>query len=115
MTLEENPNPLRKPNIKGIMAWQYSSKGRIPSAYNGDLDFDILYSPLVEQSRKTGKVIANSLRVRTSPSTINNKNVVGYLKKGENVTIYATDVTTGWYQISLDGQRWVSNKYIELN
>ena len=115
MTLEENPNPLRKPSIKGIVAWQYSSKGRIPSAYNGDLDFDILYSPLVEQSRKTGKVIANSLRVRTSPSTKDNKNVVGYLKKGENVTIYATDVTTGWYQISLDGQRWVSNKYIELN
>ena len=115
MTLDKAPDPSKKPDVKGIIAWQYTSSGVIPSAYNGKLDFDILYSPIVEQNRKTGIVTANSLRVRSTPSTADNKNIVGYLKKGQNVVIYATDVATGWYQINLDGNQWVSNKYINLN
>lgn len=115
MFLNQAPDPSKKPDIKGLVAWQYSSTGKIPMAYKGNLDFNILYSPIMEQNRKTGVVDTHSLRIRSTPSTVNNKNIVGYLKKGDSVVIYATDVATGWYQISLDGKQWVSNQYIKLN
>ena len=115
MSLNDNPPPEKKPDVPGLIAWQYSSKGKIPRAYNGNIDFNILYAPIIEQSRKTGTVTANSLRVRSTPSTANLNNVVGYLKKGQNVFIYATDAATGWYQIDLEGKQWVSYKYVQLN
>jgi uncharacterized protein YgiM (DUF1202 family) len=115
MNFNDIPNATKKPDVGGLIAWQYSSAGRIPSAYNGDLDLNMLYSPIMEQLRKTGKCTANSLRIRSNPSTADKNNIVGYLKKDDNVIIYATDVATGWYQIDLDGKKWVSNQYIKLN
>ena len=115
MHVKDVPPSDKKPDVPGLIAWQYSSKGRIPSAYSGNIDFNILYAPIVEQTRKTGTVTANSLRVRTTPDTKDLSNVVGYVKKGEVVVIYATDVKTGWYQIDLEGKQWVSNKYIQIN
>lgn len=117
MLLTKQPDPSKKPDVRGLIAWQYTSKGKVPSAYNGDLDFNILYSPIMEQNRKTGVVLANSLRVRSTPSTANNDNIIGYLKKGQSVVIYTTDVKTGWYSIDLEGKQWVSNnsQYIQLN
>lgn len=115
LKLSDNPDNSKKPSIKGMIAWQYSSKGSIPEAYNGDLDFDILYSPIVEQSRKTGRCITHSLRIRSTPDTKSKKNIVGYLKEDDQVVIYATDVATGWYQIDMEGKQWVSNKYIQIN
>lgn len=113
--LTQNPDPAKKPNISGLVAWQYTSCGKIESAYRGKLDFDILYSPIIEQTRKTGTVTANSLRIRSTPSTKDLSNVVGYLKKNDGVVIYNTDVATGWYCISIDGNKWVSNNYIKIN
>lgn len=117
MALAKNPDPSKKPDVKGLIAWQYTSQGRIPIAYKGNLDFNILYSPITDQTRKTGTVLAHSLRVRSTPSSIDNKNIVGYLKKGQNVVIYATDIVTGWYQIDLEGKQWITNnnKYIQIN
>lgn len=115
MELKDSPNPIKKPAVQGLVAWQYSSKGRIKEAYNGDLDFDIAYSPIMEQKRQTGTVTANSLRVRRTPDTSTKDNILGYLKNGDDVVIYGTDVKTGWYLIDLDGHKWVSNKYIKLN
>lgn len=115
MNFDDIPSATKKPDVDGLIAWQYSSVGRIPSAYNGDLDLNMLYSPIMEQLRKTGKCTANSLRIRSNPSAVDKNNIVGYLKKDDNVIIYATDVATGWYQIDLDGKKWVSNQYIKLN
>lgn len=117
MSLNQSPPQDKKPDVKGIVAWQYTSKGNIPNAYKGNLDLNILYSPIVEQLRKTGTVLANSLRIRSTPSTANKSNIVGYLKKGESVIVYATDVKTGWYQIDLEGKQWISNNkdYVRLN
>lgn len=115
MKLSDSPDLSKKPDIKGMIAWQYSQNGSIPEAYKGALDFDLLYSPIVEQSRKTGVCTAATLRVRSTPDTASNKNVVSYIKKGDLVVVYATDMTTGWYQIDLEGKRWVSSKYIRLN
>lgn len=113
MTLDDNPNPIKKPDVDGIIAWQYTSKGRFNS-YNGYIDFDILYAPIADRTRKSGYCTANSLRVRSTPSTVDNINVVGYLKKGDSVVIYKVDPTTGWYAISAECNRWVSNKYIQI-
>ena len=115
MRIGDVPPPDKKPDVKGIIAWQYSSKGKIPSAYSGNLDFNMLYAPIVEQTRKTGTVTANSLRIRSTPDTKDLSNVIGYLKKGQCVVIYATDVNTGWYQIDVEGKQWASNKYIQIN
>ena len=117
MPLEQLPPQDKRPDVPGLIAWQYTSKGRIPSAYNGVLDFNILYSPIIEQDRKTATVLANSLRVRSTPSTADKSNIVGYLKKGESVVVYATDVKTGWYQIDMNGNQWISNnrEYVRLN
>lgn len=109
------PPANKKPDVKGLIGWQYTSNGRIPRAYIGALDFDIMYSPIADQKRKTGVITANSLRIRSTPSTIDLNNVVGYLKKGDNVVIYTTDVKTGWYQIDIEGKKWISNKYVRLN
>jgi len=117
MLLNQSPDISKKPDVKGLIAWQYTSTGKIPSAYNGPLDFDILYSPIIAQTRKIATVLANSLRIRSTPNTSNNKNIVGYLKKGDNVIIYATDLATGWFQIDLEGKQWISNnsQYVRLN
>ncbi len=109
------PPTNKKPDVKGLIGWQYTPTGKIPKAYIGNLDFDIMYSPIADQKRKTGVITADSLRVRSTPSTANLDNVVGYLKKGDSVVIYATDVKTGWYQIDLEGKKWISNKYVKLN
>lgn len=115
MAISDTPSALTRPDVKGLIAWQYTSKGRIPSAYNEDLDFNILYSPIMTQMRKTGVCTANSLRIRSTPSKESKDNIVGYLKNGDMVVVYATDVRTGWYQIDLEGKEWVSNEYIKLN
>jgi len=115
MSFSISPPANKKPDVNGLIGWQYTSNGVIPKAYSGKLDFDILYSSILRQERKTGVITANSLRIRSTPSTSNLNNVVGYLKKGDNVVIYATDVKTGWYQIDLEGKKWISNKYVRLN
>lgn len=115
MALSDSPNAAKKPNVNGLIAWQYSSKGRIQSAYGSDLDFNILYSPIMIQMRKTGICTANSLRIRSTPDKTTKDNIVGYLKKGDTIVVHATDVKTGWYQIDLEGKEWVSNEYIKLN
>lgn len=114
MRLSDNPSPDKKPNVEGLVAWQYTSMGYIPGVYNGNLDFDILYCPMVSQEKKLkiGVCTANSLRIRNAPNITGR--CIGYLKKGNEVTIYGTDAQSGWYRISEDQQRWVSNAYIEL-
>ena len=113
----QTPNSIKKPDVKGLIAWQYTSTGRIPNAYDGPLDFNILYSPIITQNRKTAVVLTHSLRVRSTPNAANNKNIVGYLKKGDSVVIYATDLATGWFQIDLNGKQWISNnpQYVRIN
>lgn len=110
----DNPDPSKKPDVEGIIAWQYTSKGNIPGVYNGNLDFDILYCPIVEQGKKLpkGMCTANSLRIRNAPNTTGK--ILGYLKKGEIITIYGKDTHSGWYLINEGQQKWVSNAYIEL-
>lgn len=112
MQLNENPNPSKKPDVNGIIAWQYSSKGQIPEAYSGNLDFNISYCPLIMQTYKQGICTANSLRIRDVSST--SGKILGYLKKGDKVTIYGKDAQTGWYRISEEKSQWVSNAYISL-
>lgn len=112
MQLTDNPNPLKKPDVNNLVAWQYSSNGQIPGAYKNNLDFDISYCPLTMQEYKQGKCIANSLRIRDESST--KGKILGYLKKGDKVTIYGRDAQTGWYRIDEERSRWVSNAYIEI-
>lgn len=108
----DNPNPIYKPNVKNLVAWQYTSNGQIKEAYNGKLDFDILYCGLIIQPKVGICTAAKSLRIRSAPNTTGK--VIGYLKKDEKVNIYGKDAQTGWYRISEDQEQWASNAYIEL-
>ena len=110
-TISDNPNPVYKPAVNGLVAWQYTSNGHIKEAYGGNLDFDMLYCDIVQQIR-TGKCTANSLRIRNAPNT--QGKILGYLKKDEKVNIYGVDAQSGWYKIGEDTDRWVSNAYIAL-
>jgi GH25 family lysozyme M1 (1,4-beta-N-acetylmuramidase) len=42
MTINQNPNPEKKPDVSNIVAWQYTSKGQI-SGIKGNVDLDISY------------------------------------------------------------------------
>lgn len=123
MSINDDPNPEKKPQIDGVFMWQYSSTTQIPEACSGNLDCNILYSepnPPIEihinnNPIASGYVNTHSLRVRNTPNT--SGKVVGYLMQGQKVLIYDTDPVTGWYKLSPrdDDPKWASNKFIEIN
>lgn len=113
MALNDVVNEKYKPNVPNLIGWQYTSSGKVNGS-KSRLDCNILYravdvSKASITTSKRGVVATNSLRVREQPNT--SSNTLGYLKKGEIITITRTDSATGWYNI---GNGWVSNKYITL-
>lgn len=112
MTLKQAPNEAYKPNITNLMGWQYTSSGKVNGAV-GRLDCNILYRPINKVTNNVtgqkGTVTANSLRVREQPNV--DSKVLGYLKKGEVVSISKVDPQTGWYKV---GDGWASNSYIQI-
>jgi len=120
MSINEDPDPAKKPQIDGVFMWQYSSSVVIPEACDGRLDCNILYEELPVQKVeevpqiKIGYVNTHSLKVRNKPDTTGK--VIGYLMEGEKVFIYETNPDTGWYRIhpQSNDPHWVSNKYIDV-
>ena len=49
MSFSVSPPIDKKPDVKGLIGWQYTSNGTIPKAYSDKLDFDILYSLLLSR------------------------------------------------------------------
>ena len=69
---------------------------------------------LAEKNKKTGVVRVNScLRVRTSPSTANNNNIITTLSNGTKVDI--SEERGGWYHITSPRDGWVSANYVVVN
>lgn len=114
MSINQTLNDRYKPDVPGLIAWQFTSSLRIAGS-GGKLDCNILYQPIetINTTQKVlrGTVTASTLNVREKPTTASK--IVGYLKKSDIVTIIGTDIETGWYQI--DTYAWVSNKYISIN
>lgn len=99
-----------KPNI-GEIAWQYSSKGKVPGI-NGNVDMDILYMHVpskpstgllqkvtdlfVKNENANEKdmeglylITAHSLNIRSTPNSALENNKVGYYNQGDFVTVTA--------------------------
>lgn len=57
-----------------------------------------------------GRIIANSLNIRSTPTT-DGKRVARPLKKGTKVKIL--DQSNGWYKVSVEVEGWVFGKYVE--
>lgn len=116
MSIGATLNDSKKPSIVGnLVGWQFTSSCQINGSNGQRLDANILYSPISKSTEKAtsttmkGKVTANSLRIRELPNTTSN--TLGYLKKGEIVTIEKVDPATGWYKV---GKGWASNTYITI-
>lgn len=110
MEFSQNPNESYKPNVGvEIEGWQYTSSGRV-NGIDGNVDLNILYNKSSDSSTKsiTNIVTASVLNVRNKPAL--NGNIVGTLKKGDEVTIYAYQ--NGWVKISQTEDKWCNYKYI---
>lgn len=132
MDFSQDPNELYKP-LNNIVGWQYSSSGKIPSAYNGNLDFDVLYKEIVPTVSNTivvspqtpvrpqiGTKIKNTVRTKGANLNVRNKpntsgQVVGKLKNGSDVVVYGVDKDTGWLRLAVTEEKWCSPDYVEVS
>lgn len=113
MGITEQLDDSKIPTVQGInlIGWQFTSNGIITGS-QGRLDCNIFYQNpnfVSTPIRQKGTVTANSLRVREQPNV--DSKVLGYLKKGEVVSISKVDPQTGWYKV---GDGWASNSYIQI-
>ena len=105
-----------KPDVPGMVMWQYTSGGNIPGI-NGKVDMNVTfdaasYTPQIQFTETPitvlGKVTATSLNVRKQPST--NSPILSVLKNGTTTPLIAS-TSNGWYKLFSGG--YVSQKYIE--
>ena len=113
MNLDAQLDDTKKPTVAGInlIGWQFTSHGVVVGA-SCRFDCNIFYKNVTNKTiskGKSGVVTATTLNVRQEPNT--DSNILGYLKRGEIISIDSIDPQTGWYKT---GNGWVSNKYITI-
>lgn len=106
------PNDSYKPNIANVLyGWQFTSKGKI-NGITGLIDMNITYAttPIPTPTQHKNLVTASSLNIRSSRDSSTKTNIVGSLKKNDEVIVY--DAQDNWLKISNTKEQWVSANYV---
>lgn len=123
MSISEEPNALKRPDVDGLVGWQYTSSLSIAGS-TGKLDANILYSnikqssQIIPTSQKKFDIKAINNYVKKGTTALNVRDfplsgkVLKTLKGGEAVDVYSVDIKSGWYKIHPSQNQWVSDNYI---
>ena len=88
MTIDKNPPESKKPAIKNMVAWQYSSKGQI-AGIKGNTDLNILYVDMASLGTAPAPITTSSKYYPKYTGATNTSIISGLAGVGEKDTSYA--------------------------